>query len=71
MSPFIRRRPKAENEEDDDETGEIPRLRAKQYMEQYINPPEFLEAQKRKLEAEKEKQNAFSCGASARHSLVL
>jgi stage V sporulation protein R len=38
---------------------EIPRLRAKEYMEDFINPEEFLEEQKRKLESERAKQKKF------------
>lgn len=58
MSPYIRRRPKPKDGEED-ESGEVPRLRAKQYMEDYINPPEFIEAQKKRLEEEKAKQKRF------------
>ena len=61
MSPYIRRRPKQADEDDDELTAgpEVPRLRAKQYMDSYINPPEFIEAQKRKLAEEKEKLQRF------------
>ncbi|MDJ0762183.1 MAG: SpoVR family protein [Myxococcota bacterium] len=41
--------------EEDDETlspGDVPRLKAKPYMERYINPPEFIQAQ-REAKAEK------------------
>src|SRR5579862_5379517 len=34
---------------------EIPRLRSKDYMESFINPAEYLEEQKKKIEAQKEK----------------
>ena len=55
MSPFIvrKRDPKAEGE--DEESDDVPRLRAKQYMDRFINPPEYLEAQKKKREEEKKK----------------
>ena len=33
---------------------EVPRLRAKDYMEEFINPSEYMEEQKRKIEAERE-----------------
>jgi stage V sporulation protein R len=41
----------------DDEPGqvEVPRLRAKDYMEEFINPSEYMEEQKKKLEAERDK----------------
>jgi stage V sporulation protein R len=58
MSPYIRRQRAAEPEQED-ESSEIPRLRAKQYMESYINPPEFMEAQRKKLEAQKKQQKRF------------
>jgi len=55
MSAFIvRSRGKGEGE--DGEDGEVPRLRAKQYMDNFINPPEYLEAQRKKKEEEKKKQ---------------
>ncbi len=55
MSPFIVR---ARGKADDDGEGEdeVPRLRAKQYMDKFINPPEYLEAQRKKKEEEKKKQ---------------
>jgi stage V sporulation protein R len=54
MSAYIvRHRDKPEGEEPEPEVG---RLRAKGYMEQFINPPEFLEAQKRKKEEEAKRQ---------------
>ncbi|RMH43275.1 MAG: SpoVR family protein [Deltaproteobacteria bacterium] len=62
MSPYIQRvRPKADSELDGepDEPAEIPKLPAKGYMEDYINPPEFIEAQRRKQEAAKAKAKRF------------
>ncbi|HUS67648.1 MAG TPA: SpoVR family protein [Kofleriaceae bacterium] len=58
MSPYIARvrAPKVEGEE---QTEEIPRLRAKGYMDKFINPPEFMEQQKKKIEAEKQKKKKF------------
>jgi stage V sporulation protein R len=58
MSPYIARQrpPKVEGE---DRTEEIPRLRAKGYMDKFINPPEFMEQQKKKIEAEKQKKKKF------------
>src|SRR5215813_5124730 len=38
---------------------EIPRLKSKDYMESFINPEEYLEQQKRKIEEEKEKAKKF------------
>jgi len=39
--------------------GDVPRLRAKPYMESYINPPEFLEAQRQRQAAESRRQATF------------
>ena len=38
---------------------EVPRLRSKDYMESYINPAEFLDQQRRKMEAERDKERKF------------
>ncbi|MEO6950232.1 MAG: SpoVR family protein [Polyangia bacterium] len=35
---------------------EVPRMKAKSYMDRYINPPEFMDAQRRKLEVERDKE---------------
>jgi stage V sporulation protein R len=59
-APFTARRAKKVNEDDEPpKATEIPRLRAKDYMESFINPEEYLEEQKRKIEAEKEKSKKF------------
>ncbi len=51
MSLYIARKPKRAPPDDGEEQArEIPRLKAKGYMEEYINPPEFLEAQQRRLD---------------------
>jgi len=61
MSPFIARkapappRVDATKEPEREEQQEVPRLRAKDYMDRYINPPEFMEGQRRKIEREKDK----------------
>lgn len=36
-------------EEDEDRTFEVPKLVAKEYMDSYINPEEYMEAQKKKM----------------------
>jgi stage V sporulation protein R len=59
MSPYIQRQRVAKEAENGDKTEEIPRLRAKGYMDKFINPPEFLEQQKKKIEAEKQKKKKF------------
>ncbi|MBU0550686.1 SpoVR family protein [Myxococcota bacterium] len=37
----------------------VPRMRAKEYMEEYINPSDYIEAQKRKQAEEKQKRARF------------
>src|SRR5215510_9934390 len=47
-SPYIVRRAPARDENRDDDKGpaaEVPRLRAKSYMDKFINPPDFMDAQ--------------------------
>nr|PZN17522.1 MAG: SpoVR family protein [Pseudomonadota bacterium] len=53
-SRFVVRRQKEEEEEEPGEI-QVPRLRAKDYMEEFINPTEYIEEQKRKLQEEREK----------------
>lgn len=52
-SQFVVRRREEVVEEEPSEI-EIPRLRAKEYMEDFINPEEFLEEQKQRIEARRE-----------------
>jgi stage V sporulation protein R len=57
MSPFIVRRspdPAAE-EKALEQPKEVPRLRAKEYMEGFINPPEYIESQRKRLDRERDK----------------
>ena len=56
MSPYITRAPIPKEEDEDAEGDDVPRMRAKQYMDKFINPPEYLEAQKKKKEEEAKKQ---------------
>jgi stage V sporulation protein R len=56
MSAFIVRKRVDKPAGSEDEEGDgVPRLRAKQYMDKFINPPEYLEAQRKKREDEKKK----------------
>jgi stage V sporulation protein R len=57
-SPFRGEAPKP-IEEDSMKATEIPRLKAKDYMEHFINPEEYLEEQRLKIEKEKEKTKKF------------
>ncbi len=56
MSAYIQRTPKPKaalpDELADDESGRVGRLRSKGYMDSFINPPEYIEAQKKKKEEE-------------------
>ena len=60
MSPYIQRVPKPKaalpDEINDEDSGAVGRLRAKGYMDSFINPPEYLEAQRKKKEEEEKKQ---------------
>jgi hypothetical protein len=69
MSPYIQRAREAKP--DDDDADDVPRLRAKQYMDKFINPPEYLEAQRKKKEDEKKKaRRRFPERAAARRAGV-
>ncbi|MFP4598671.1 MAG: SpoVR family protein, partial [Persicimonas sp.] len=61
-SPFIERRRTEDKEGDEDSSrtrGEIPKFQAKDYMEEYINPHEFIEEQKRKLDEAQQRLKNF------------
>jgi stage V sporulation protein R len=55
-SPFVARA-RAQDTENEEEPAEVevPRLRAKEYMESFINPEDYLEEKKRELTAERER----------------
>src|SRR5687767_15673580 len=57
MSPYIVRqaKPKPPGSEDDEEPT-AGKIKSKGYMDSFINPPEYLEAQKKKKEEEAKKQ---------------
>jgi len=59
MSPYIQRAPTDKDDDGEGDDDEIPRLRAKQYMEEFINPPEFVAEQKRRREEAQAKQKRF------------
>ena len=46
-------------EEDEPRSGEVHKLAAKPYMEQYINPPEFIESQQQRRADERQKLKRF------------
>jgi stage V sporulation protein R len=58
-APFTGRRAPPPEDEGEMRATEVPRLRAKDYMESFINPEEYLEEQKKKIEAEKERAKKF------------
>src|SRR5215470_17738993 len=51
MSPFIVRKAAPRDRDDGDGDGEVPRLRSKQYMDKFINPPDFLDKQRKRRDA--------------------
>jgi stage V sporulation protein R len=59
--PWFRFRGEAPKQvaEEDRKAIEVPRLRAKDYMEPFINPVEYLEEQRKKMEDEREKKRRF------------
>jgi stage V sporulation protein R len=59
MSPFIVRRSSEREEPSEAPAREVPRLRAKEYMEGFINPPDYIEHQKRKIERERDMPRKF------------
>jgi len=62
VDPYLahikRKRPKLE-EEDFEKAIPIPKLKSNSYMDKYINTEEFVELQKKKIQAEKEKRKHF------------
>ena len=55
---FIQRR-RAARVEGEEEPATVRKLRSKAYMDPYINPPEFLEAQQARLDEEARRMRAF------------
>src|SRR5690606_32199208 len=59
-APFIVRERKHEEEEPVDPTRvQAPRLRSKSYMDSFINPPSYLEAERARLQSELENRRRF------------
>jgi stage V sporulation protein R len=54
-SPFVVRQREAKIDEEP-QAIVVPRLRAKDYMEEFINPEEYIEEQRKKIEAERESE---------------
>ncbi len=57
-SPYIVRRRDGQSDPIDQEL-KVHKLRSKDYMDSFINPPEYIEAQKKKLQEQLEKQRNF------------
>ena len=53
-SPFVVRQRESQPDEEPAEV-EVPRLRSKDYMEEFINPEEYIEEQRRRIVAERER----------------
>lgn len=63
-APGIRRRPERcrpfeRKDEDDERSRPVRKLPSKSYMDDYINPREFLEAQRQKIEGQRERKKRF------------
>ena len=64
-SPYIRRKPEEQPRRKDDLPDEligepeVPRIRAKEYMDDYVNPQKFVDAQRQKQKEEAEKLKRF------------
>jgi stage V sporulation protein R len=60
MSPFIVRKPPDKpTDKEPEPLKDVPRLRSKDYMQSFINPPEYVAEQRRKLERERDKPKKF------------
>jgi len=57
--PFSGAPSQAPEDDDSPATVEVPRLRAKEYMDSFINPEEYLEEQKKKLEEQRARKRGF------------
>jgi stage V sporulation protein R len=51
--------PVEKKKEEGREAIEVPRLRAKDYMESFINPAEYIEEQRKKIEADRDRKPKF------------
>jgi stage V sporulation protein R len=61
-SPFIKRRDdhsRYDFEPDDDKPATVSKFQSKEYMDSYVNPPEFLKEQAKQKEAERQKSKQF------------
>jgi stage V sporulation protein R len=56
-SPFIQRR--AKPQENEPEMRSVPKISSSEYMDGYINPPEFIAREKLKIEQEKRRRKHF------------
>jgi len=55
----IKRQYPVKDEDEDDDAEEVPRLRAKEYMDPYINSKDYLASEKAKIKARKEQEKNF------------
>jgi len=60
-SPFIRRRSEAPEEEEPEESQKplVRKLKSKDYMDSFVNPKEYLQAEEKRLRDEMEKRKRF------------
>lgn len=57
-APFVPKKPLVEKS-DKPEAVELHKFKASEYLEDFLNPPEYLEEQKAKIQAEKERAKRF------------
>ncbi len=69
-SPYIKRKVQQEVTNNGAVKPRIKKLKSKKYMEKFINPPEFIEAQKKKLQ-EEQTQEAPSYPAQPERDVLL
>ena len=72
-SPFIKRRDdhsRYDFEPDDDKPATVSKFQSKEYMDSFVNPPEFLKEQAKQKEAERQKSKQFPEQSRARRAAV-
>ena len=59
-SPFVARQPRRKGGEEEIQQRDVPKIATpRPYMSSFLNPPEFLEEQRRRLEKQRERQKRF------------
>ncbi|MBM4386299.1 MAG: SpoVR family protein [Deltaproteobacteria bacterium] len=58
-SPYIVRTKPEKKGDEPEKIADVPRIKSKKYLEDYINPKEYIEAEKKKLEEEMSRKKKF------------